>query len=405
MATFVFDGDGRRVAQIINGVTTYFIGAHYEVTGSTVTKYYFAGTSRIAMRKYTVPSSMTVEYLLGDRLGSTSLTTDKNGVKTSEMRYKPWGEVRSWWTSALITTPAYKLADYTFTGQYSYMDDLSTPATEGFGLMFYNARFYDPALGRFTSADTIIPGGVQGLDRYAYANNSPIMYIDPSGHLPKDEWLRLYGEKGWWDLTKNLSKDMIDFLLSDAFNYGNIAVLQLDNGKTANLIIGENADGNGIAFYDVDNKYVYSGDQVFEAINRTVKWGAMQRKTDPESPNDYFGGGYEVASSNSCPGCDESIVFPEWLPQDNGENPNFPGLISGNDGYIYIKNQINTPLSVKGMAEYYTGLFSIAGSCGSGKIGACVGSILTGGFLIQDAIDDLTDAVIDQRPLIVDWSP
>ena len=62
------------------------------------------------------------------------------------------------------------------------MDDLSTPATEGFGLMFYNARFYDPALGRFTSADTIVPGGVQGWDRYAYTNNNPVLYNDPSGH-------------------------------------------------------------------------------------------------------------------------------------------------------------------------------------------------------------------------------
>jgi RHS repeat-associated protein len=54
--------------------------------------------------------------------------------------------------------------------------------TEGFGLMFYNARMYDPALGRFTSADTIVPRGIHGLDRYAYVNNSPINYIDPSGH-------------------------------------------------------------------------------------------------------------------------------------------------------------------------------------------------------------------------------
>ena len=55
--------------------------------------------------------------------------------------------------------------------------------TEGFGLMFYNARMYDPALGRFTSADTIIPGGVQGYDRYAYVNNSPVNFTDPSGHI------------------------------------------------------------------------------------------------------------------------------------------------------------------------------------------------------------------------------
>ncbi len=65
------------------------------------------------------------------------------------------------------------------------MDDPSTMSvTEGFGLMFYNARMYDPAIGRFTSADSIVPGGVQGLDRYAYVNNSPLNFSDPSGHVP-----------------------------------------------------------------------------------------------------------------------------------------------------------------------------------------------------------------------------
>jgi RHS repeat-associated protein len=75
--------------------------------------------------------------------------------------------------------------DYTFTGQYSYMDDPTTSGTtEGFGLMFYNARWYDPALGRFAQADSIVPPGVQGLDRYAYGLNNPLSYDDPSGHWP-----------------------------------------------------------------------------------------------------------------------------------------------------------------------------------------------------------------------------
>ena len=58
MATFVYDGDERRVKSTINGTTTTFVGAHHsipvgdEVTGSTFTKYYFAGASRIAMHKY-----------------------------------------------------------------------------------------------------------------------------------------------------------------------------------------------------------------------------------------------------------------------------------------------------------------------------------------------------------------
>lgn len=64
------------------------------------------------------------------------------------------------------------------------MDDPSTSGVEGFGLLDYNARFYDPTTGRFAQADTIVPGGVQGLDRYAYTNNSPVNYVDPSGHLP-----------------------------------------------------------------------------------------------------------------------------------------------------------------------------------------------------------------------------
>ena len=50
--------------------------------------------------------------------------------------------------------------------------------------MYYNARWYDPALGRFVQADTIIPqpGDPQSWDRYAYVENNPLRYTDPSGH-------------------------------------------------------------------------------------------------------------------------------------------------------------------------------------------------------------------------------
>jgi hypothetical protein len=37
-------------------------------------------------------------------------------------------------------------------------------------------------LGRFAQADSVVPDGVQGYDRYAYANNNPVLYNDPSGH-------------------------------------------------------------------------------------------------------------------------------------------------------------------------------------------------------------------------------
>ena len=128
------------------------------------------------MRKYTIPQSMSVEYFLGDHLGSTSITTDADGAKVSEMRYKPWGEVRYSWTASQSTTPAYLLPNYTFTGQYS---------DSYINLLWYGSRHYDPALGRFISPDTIVPlasQGVQAWDRFGYANNNPVRYTDPTGH-------------------------------------------------------------------------------------------------------------------------------------------------------------------------------------------------------------------------------
>jgi hypothetical protein len=56
-------------------------------------------------------------------------------------------------------------------------------------LLFFKARFYSPVLGRFLSADTIVPDGKnpQQFNRYAYALNSPLKYIDPSGHMAKSD--------------------------------------------------------------------------------------------------------------------------------------------------------------------------------------------------------------------------
>jgi len=154
----------------LGSTTTYFVGAHYEVNhstgsgqaGTSITKYYFAGSQRIAMRK-----NGTLYYLLGDHLGSTSIVTDASGNVVSQTKYKAWGEVR--YSSG--TSPTR----YGFTGQMDYTGD--------FGLMFYNARWLDVSLGRFAQADTIVPPGVQGLDRYAYGLNNPSRFTDPSGHV------------------------------------------------------------------------------------------------------------------------------------------------------------------------------------------------------------------------------
>ena len=51
--------------------------------------------------------------------------------------------------------------------------------------MDYKARFYDPLLGRFIQSDTLIPSpsSSQALNRYAYVNNNPVNFNDPTGNM------------------------------------------------------------------------------------------------------------------------------------------------------------------------------------------------------------------------------
>ena len=80
-ANFYYDADGKQVKSIVGGVTTYYVGQHYEKKGTTVTKYYFAGATRIAVR-----TNGTLFFLLADHLGSSSVTTDANGVKSAHLK-------------------------------------------------------------------------------------------------------------------------------------------------------------------------------------------------------------------------------------------------------------------------------------------------------------------------------
>jgi len=152
--------------------TTAYVGDYFEWNGSveTMTRYYSAGGTRVAVRNSNGNGTDGLVYLLGDHLGSTSLTADPlDGDKLSELRYKAWGETRHTLTNAPT--------DRRYTGQAE---------EAGIGLYYYGARFYDPLLGRFVSPDSIIPGTGNPLawDRYAYTFNNPVKYNDPSGHCP-----------------------------------------------------------------------------------------------------------------------------------------------------------------------------------------------------------------------------
>jgi RHS repeat-associated protein len=138
------------------------IGKHYECTNGVCKKYVFAGSQRIAVKTNT-----DTWYYHPDHLGSSSIVTDSTGNKSEAIYYYPYGGTRQDTGSVSVK--------HKFTGQE--LDDET-------GLYYYGARYYDPQLGRFISADSIVqaPFDPQTLNRYSYCRNNPIIYSDPSGH-------------------------------------------------------------------------------------------------------------------------------------------------------------------------------------------------------------------------------
>ena len=131
---------------------------------TTAISYYTFGGLRIAVKR-----GGTLYHLHGDHLGSTSLTTAGSTVEASRTYYA-YGAERA--ASGDLQT------DRTFTGQ----------KRDATGLLYYNARYYDPALGTFISPDSLVPGAGQVINynRFLYARGNPHKYTDPSGHAGYD---------------------------------------------------------------------------------------------------------------------------------------------------------------------------------------------------------------------------
>jgi hypothetical protein len=57
------------------------------------------------------------------------------------------------------------------------------------------ARYYDPVIGRFYSNDPIGFRDVHSFNRYAYANNNPYKYVDPTGMSSKTRMGKEFEQK------------------------------------------------------------------------------------------------------------------------------------------------------------------------------------------------------------------
>ena len=164
VADFLYDGSGQRVEQQrtpanqATATTHYVLGGLEEDSGGQLTKYLSVPGLPSAIR---VGTSGALSYLASDVLGSVTVALDGAGNVTAAQLYAPYGGLR--YSSGTMPTAKG------FTGQRA---DAAT------GLDYYNARYYDPAAGQFTSADTV----ASGLSPYAYVKGNPETLTDPTGH-------------------------------------------------------------------------------------------------------------------------------------------------------------------------------------------------------------------------------
>ena len=168
--------------------TSYYFGKSLEVIigGSNGTEHRHSISVGSATVQYSTFASSIPEwlYMHTDRLGSVDAITKADGTLKECMSFNAYGERRSC-SASFAELSAYNFVSDTtrgFTGHE--MDD-------EIGLINMNARMYDPVLGRFLQADTIIQFAdySQGYNRYMYINNNPLSGTDPSGNAIVGDFL------------------------------------------------------------------------------------------------------------------------------------------------------------------------------------------------------------------------
>jgi RHS repeat-associated protein len=119
----------------------------------------------------------TMSYFSLDNLDSVAAITNDAGVVVERDAYDPWGLRRNLNGTDDPTCGLTSLTTRGFTG-HEHM-----PAVCEINA---NARVYDPTIGRFLSADTVVsdPLDGQAFNRYSYIDNRPLSGTDPSGHVP-----------------------------------------------------------------------------------------------------------------------------------------------------------------------------------------------------------------------------
>ena len=117
----------------------------------------------------------TYYYYVTDLQGDVVAIVDTNKEIVVEYLYDAWGR--------LLETSGTKAADLGLHNPLRYRGYVYDPES---GLYYLQSRYYNPTLGRFINADSIVGNGddLLGQNMFAYCNNNPVNAMDSNGKDP-----------------------------------------------------------------------------------------------------------------------------------------------------------------------------------------------------------------------------
>ena len=268
--SYTYGSDGTRLTKTVNGVKTSYTwdGAQLvsqTTTGGDTLYFIYHGDSRVAV-EYKGNTYYYIYNLQGDVVG----LVNSSGNTVVSYTYDAWGNPESISGSMASTLGAAN--PFRYRGYYYDIES---------GLYYLMSRYYDPVVGRFLNADSLLAAnsGMAKYNLFVYCGNNPIIRFDPSGCNWLDALSKLFMSQEQWRALENTKFGTPIYGEPNSW-------LHIPSSSGTNDI-DRYFGPDGRAHHDVHWGHAHHHPGVGSPHTEDWKWDGDRAKPDPDSARPY----------------------------------------------------------------------------------------------------------------------